>query len=62
MLCLVRQDFRSCIEYRISGEGDEDSKQSVSNAIQDWDLLIDNLIFVEKQDDSSSRLTSNRIF
>jgi hypothetical protein len=42
------------LEYRISGEGDEDSKQSVRNAIQDWDLLIDNLIFVEKQDDSSN--------
>src|SRR5687767_660674 len=41
------------LEYRISGEGDEDNKQSVRNAIQDWDLLIDNLIFVEKQDDSS---------
>jgi hypothetical protein len=42
------------LEYRISGEGDEDSKQSVRNSIQDWDLLIDNLIFVEKQDDSSN--------
>ena len=42
------------LEYRISGEGDEDSKQSVRNAIQDWDLLIDNLIFVEKQDDSEA--------
>jgi Matrixin len=42
------------LEYRISGEGDEDSKQSVRNAIQDWDLLIDNIIFVEKQDDSSN--------
>lgn len=41
------------LEYRISDEGDEDSKQSVRNAIQNWDLLIDNLIFVEKQDDSS---------
>jgi len=39
------------LEYKISDEGDEDSKQSVRNAIQDWDLLIDNLIFVEKQDD-----------
>ena len=43
------------LEYRISGEGDEDSKQSVRNAIQDWDLLIDNLIFVEKQDDRQQR-------
>ncbi|MGH9993966.1 MAG: matrixin family metalloprotease [Nitrososphaeraceae archaeon] len=43
------------LEYRISSEGDdEDSKQSVRNAIQNWDLLIDNLIFVEKQDDSST--------
>jgi hypothetical protein len=42
------------LEYRISDEGNEDSKQSVRNAIQDWDLLIDNLIFVEKQDDSSN--------
>lgn len=39
------------LEYKISDEGDEDSKQSVRNAIQDWDLLIDNLILVEKQDD-----------
>ena len=42
------------LEYRISDEGDEDSKQSVRNAIQDWDLLIDNLIFAEKQDDSEA--------
>lgn len=42
------------LEYRISDEGDEDSKQSVLNAIQDWDLLIDNLIFAEKQDDSEA--------
>ncbi|MPZ07655.1 MAG: matrixin family metalloprotease [Nitrososphaeraceae archaeon] len=42
------------LEYRISDEGDEDSKQSIRNAIQNWDLLIDNLIFVEKQDDSSN--------
>src|SRR5512145_3112052 len=28
------------LEYRISDEGDEDSKQSVRNAIQDWNLLI----------------------
>jgi hypothetical protein len=40
------------LEYRISDEGDEDSKQAVRNAIEDWDLLIDNLIFVEKQGDS----------
>jgi predicted Zn-dependent protease len=42
------------LEYKISDEGDEDSKQSVRNAIQDWDLLIDNLIFVEIQDDSEA--------
>jgi Matrixin len=42
------------LEYKISDEGDEDSKQSVRNAIQNWDLLIDNLIFVEKQDDSGA--------
>ncbi len=42
------------LEYKISDGGDEDSKQSVRNAIQDWDLLIDNLIFVEKQDDSEA--------
>jgi hypothetical protein len=29
-------------EYRISDDGNKDSKQSVRNAIQDWDLLIDN--------------------
>jgi hypothetical protein len=34
------------LEYRISDEGNEDSKQSVRKAIQDWDLLIDNLAFV----------------
>lgn len=45
------------LEYKISDEGDEDSKQSVRNAIQDWDLLIDNLIFVEKQDDSEADVT-----
>jgi hypothetical protein len=42
------------LEYRISDEGNEDSKQSVRKAIQDWDLLIDNLAFVEKQNDESS--------
>lgn len=42
------------LEYKISDEEDEDSKQSVRNAIQDWDLLIDNLILVEKQDDSNA--------
>jgi predicted Zn-dependent protease len=42
------------LEYKISDDGDEDSKQSVRNAIQDWDLLIDNLIFVEIQDDSEA--------
>ncbi len=42
------------LEYKISDEGDEDSKQSVRTAIQDWDLLIDNLIFVEKQDDGEA--------
>ena len=29
---------------------EDDSKQIVSNAIQDWDLLIDNLAFVENKD------------
>ena len=42
------------LEYKISDDGDEDSKQSVRNAIQEWDLLIDNLIFIEKQDDSEA--------
>ena len=42
------------LEYKISVDGDEDSKQSVRNAIQEWDLLIDNLIFIEKQDDSEA--------
>jgi predicted Zn-dependent protease len=42
------------LEYKISDEGDEDSKQSVRNAIQDWDLLIDNLIFVEKQEEGEA--------
>lgn len=42
------------LEYKISNEGDEDSKQSVRTAIQDWDLLIDNLIFVENQDDDEA--------
>ena len=38
------------LEYRISDEGNEESKQSVRNAIQDWDLLIENLVFIENQD------------
>lgn len=42
------------LEYRISDEGDDDSKQAIRNAIEDWDVLIDNLIFVEKQDDSEA--------
>ena len=42
------------LEYRISDEVDEDSKQAVLNAIEDWDVLFDNLIFVEKQDDSEA--------
>jgi hypothetical protein len=42
------------LEYKISNDGDENSKQSVRNAIQDWDLLIDNLILVETQDDSDA--------
>jgi hypothetical protein len=42
------------LEYRISDEVDEISKQSVLNAIEDWDVLFDNLIFVEKQDDSEA--------
>ena len=42
------------LEYKISDDGDEDSKQSVRNAIRDWDLLIDNLVLVETQDDSDA--------
>ena len=42
------------LEYRISDEVDEISKQSVLNAIEDWDVLFDNLIFVEKQDDNEA--------
>jgi Matrixin len=42
------------LEYRISDEVDEDSKQAVLNAIEDWDVLFDNLIFVEKQDDTEA--------
>ena len=42
------------LEYRISDEVDEDSKQAVINAIEDWDVLFDNLIFIEKQDDSEA--------
>jgi predicted Zn-dependent protease len=39
------------LNYSISDEVDDDSKQIVRNAIQDWDLLIDNLAFVENKDD-----------
>jgi len=46
------------LEHRISDEGDDDSKQAVRNAIEDWDVLIDNLIFVEKQDDSAADVDS----
>jgi hypothetical protein len=42
------------LEYRISEEVDEGSKQAVLNAIEDWDILFDNIIFVEKQDDSEA--------
>jgi Matrixin len=42
------------LEYKISDEVDVGSKQAVLNAIDDWDVLIDNLIFVEKQDDSEA--------
>jgi hypothetical protein len=42
------------LEYRIIDEVDDNTKQSVRNAIQDWDILINNLIFVEKQDDSEA--------
>jgi hypothetical protein len=38
------------LEYSINDEVDDDSKQIVRNAIQDWDLLIDNLAFVENKD------------
>ena len=44
------KDFRRCIEYSISDDVDDDSKQIVRNAIQDWDLLIDNLAFVENKE------------
>ena len=44
------------LEYSISGEVDDNTKQLIRNAIEDWDLLIDNLIFVEKQDDSEADL------
>lgn len=40
--------------YSISDEGDEGSRQAVRNAIQDWDLLIENLEFVEIQDGEAS--------
>jgi Matrixin len=42
------------LEYRISDEVDEGSKQAVLNAIEDWDVLFDNLMFVENQDDSEA--------
>jgi hypothetical protein len=42
------------LEYRISNEIDEVSKQAVLNAINDWDVLFDNLIFAEKQGDSEA--------
>jgi hypothetical protein len=42
------------LEYRISDEVSEGSKQAVINAIEDWDVLFDNLMFVEKQDDSEA--------
>lgn len=38
------------LEYRISDEGDEKSRQFVRSAIQDWDLLIANLVLVERSD------------
>ena len=38
------------IEYRISGEVDDNAKQLVRNAILDWDLMIDNLDFIENED------------
>lgn len=38
------------LEYRMSDDGDEKSKQLVRNAIQDWDLMIANLVFVERDD------------
>jgi hypothetical protein len=42
------------LEYKISDEGGEERQQSVRNAIQDWDLLVDNLIFAEKQDEGEA--------
>jgi major membrane immunogen (membrane-anchored lipoprotein) len=42
------------LEYRISDEVGEGNKQAVINAIEDWDVLFDNLMFVEKQDNSEA--------
>jgi hypothetical protein len=41
------------LEYRISDEVDEQSKQAVRNAILDWDMLIENLAFVENHGGAS---------
>jgi hypothetical protein len=41
------------LEYRISDESDEQSKQAVRNAILDWDMLIQNLAFVENHGGAS---------
>jgi predicted Zn-dependent protease len=38
------------LQYSISDEVDDDNKQIVRNAIQDWDLSIDNLTFVDNKD------------
>lgn len=38
------------LEYSMSDEVDDDSEQIVRNAIHDWDLLIDNLVFIENND------------
>jgi hypothetical protein len=45
------------LEYRISDEADEQSKQAVRNAIFDWDTLIENLAFVENHGGASEEGT-----
>jgi len=42
------------LEYRIIGEVDDNTKQLVRNAIKDWDLLIDNLVFLENMADDGA--------
>jgi len=38
------------LEYSISGEVDDNTKQLVRNAVEDWDILIDNLVVIENKD------------